>query len=47
MLLLRLSIVPISSGLVGSDGLDEFTPMVVMLEELHRLDGLDGLKAVC
>ena len=47
MFLLRLSIVPISSGLVGSDGLDEFIPRVVMLEELKGLDGLDGLKAVC
>ena len=46
MLPLRLSIVPISSGLVGSGGLDEFNPKVVRLEELNGLDGLDGLEAV-
>ena len=46
MLLLGLSIAPISSGLVGSDGLDEFIPKVSKLNGLDELDGLDELKAV-
>jgi hypothetical protein len=49
---LRLSIIPIPPGLIGSGGLDEFIPRVAKLEELkgldglNGLDGLDGLKAV-
>ena len=43
---MRLSIIPIPPGLVGSGGLDEFIPRVAGLEELKGLDGLDGLDGL-
>ena len=43
---MRLSIIPIPPGLVGSGGLDESIPRVARLEELKGLDGLDGLDGL-